>query len=741
MTGPEAIEHALKNLDLAKLERESRAIVQQKKVSKMPAAIGVLNVLEGLKRNELTPTDMLVSKVPVIPAAFRPYSMLGNSFVPGDANELYRDLFDLREAHKNARAMFGPEGSGNERLQLQDAVRALYGYGDAVKPKTLARGVSGFMRQITGCHDDETEILTRKYGWILFKDLPEDTLVATVNPLTRLFEWQQPTAYQHFRFIGEMVHFKVKNRIDALVTPNHDMWLKRRGKSKGSEEVDETYMLEGWAKEPAYRTAAFTGRGWFQTSALGWEGDFKGLPFKVDSVEAFAKIVGFYVAEGWPKRSDAVQIVQCPDTNPDICVEIRDAVTAAGFKFREETLECEAQGFNLLPHRQLRWTIYSKPLNDWLQKHCGKGSHTKKLSNEVKDWPVLLLSVMFKAYLQGDGNKRQSVPSQNRFATNKFRNEFTDSHDSFTTASVALQGDWSEVGAKLGLSIYRRQPSPSGADAHLYRNAIIGRWNAVVEGSTHAGIVDYDGYVHCCTVPNGLLITRRNTHVIVSGNSSPKLSFVQRKLLSKPQDSVARGVITIGAELGLDEIGIPEQSAWSMYAPYVQRGLVQAGMSLPDALKNVKEQTMHAKRILEREMKVRPVRYSRAPAWHKFSSIAGHPTIVPGDNIRINPFVTGGLNADFDGDQINLHVPSSPEAVKEAYEKLFPSKMLFSIKDQERAQALPKHEHILSLFTSNHKPSTKTHQFENRAAALKAINAGDVSFRDEVEFPDDVVLK
>jgi DNA-directed RNA polymerase subunit beta' len=199
---------------------------------------------------------------------------------------------------------------------------------------------------------------------------------------------------------------------------------------------------------------------------------------------------------------------------------------------------------------------------------------------------------------------------------------------------------------------------------------------------------------------------------------------------------VARGVITIGAELGLDQIGIPSDTAWPMYAPYVQRRLVQSGMSMSDALKNVKGRTAHAKKMLDLEMKSRPVRYSRAPSWHKFNVIAGHPTIVEGSNIRINPFVTSGMNADFDGDQINLHVPASAAAVSEAYEKLLPSKMLFSIRDQERVQPLPKHEHVLGLYAANARPARQVHKFPDHASAMKAIHAGDISLQDEVDIPD-----
>jgi hypothetical protein len=91
-------------------------------------------------------------------------------------------------------------------------------------------------------------------------------------------------------------------------------------------------------------------------------------------------------------------------------------------------------------------------------------------------------------------------------------------------------------------------------------------------------------------------------------------------------------------------------------------------------------------------------------------------------------------------DTLNVHVPSQDDAVKEAYEKLLPSKMLFSIKDQDSTSALPKHEGLLGMWAANRRPSTQTHRFASKADALKAINRGDVSLKDEVEFPDEKVV-
>jgi DNA-directed RNA polymerase subunit beta' len=365
LTGPEAIAHAVSKLDLAKLKEEHMGYIKAGKVSKRSRAVHVLNTIEGLERNELTPSDLLIGAVPVIPPVFRPFSIVSDVFIPGDSNELYRDLFDVRKNYERTTEMYGDtEPTKKARLMLYDSVKALFGFSEPVKEKTRQRGVSGFLKQVTGV--------------------------------------------------------------------------------------------------------------------------------------------------------------------------------------------------------------------------------------------------------------------------------------------------------------------------------------------------------------------------------SPKMSFFQRKLISKPVDSVGRSTIVIDPELSLDEIGVPEEIAWTSYAPYIQRRLVRLGMSGADALRNLKERSPEAKKALDLEIKERPVVYSRAPAWHKFNVIAGKPKIIPGEAIAINPFIGTGFNADFDGDQVNIHVPSHPDAVQEAYERLMPSKMLHSIREPDKVIPVPKHEMILGLHTAMARPPAKVHKFPNEQAAIAAVKSGAIPLSDEV---------
>jgi DNA-directed RNA polymerase subunit beta' len=216
--------------------------------------------------------------------------------------------------------------------------------------------------------------------------------------------------------------------------------------------------------------------------------------------------------------------------------------------------------------------------------------------------------------------------------------------------------------------------------------------------------------------------------------SGPKYSFIQRNLLSKPQDSVGRATIIVDPDLGLDEIGIPKDIAWTSYSPYIMRRLRRAGLSGSKALELIESRDKIAERALIEEMNERPVIYSRAPAWHRFSKLAGKPKLIDGNAIAINSAVTVGLNADFDGDTVNIHVPALDETVKEAKEKLMPSKMLFSIRDPDKVMPVVKHEQLLGLYSSNLSAPSKKVRLRSPAELEKAIDSGLVEFSDEVEF-------
>ena len=149
-TGPEAIEYALSQLTAEEINNRGKKILATGSRSKRSYGVKLLNIARGLERNNLRPSDYMISSVPVIPPKYRPFAAQGDTLIPGDANVLYKDLIDVRDAHDDEEKMFGKQNAGASRLALYDAVKSVYGYGEAVKPKTRAKGVEGFLKKITG---------------------------------------------------------------------------------------------------------------------------------------------------------------------------------------------------------------------------------------------------------------------------------------------------------------------------------------------------------------------------------------------------------------------------------------------------------------------------------------------------------------------------------------------------------------------------------------------------------------
>ena len=149
-TGPGAIYEALKNIDLDAKEAEAKDILHRHLKSKRDGAVKVLGIIDGLRRTGIKPHELMISRVPVIPPVFRPFTAAGDVFIPGDANELYRDLINMRAVNKQIGEKFGPGVQQKHALQVYDAMKAVYGFGEPTSPKTKEREISGFLKKVTG---------------------------------------------------------------------------------------------------------------------------------------------------------------------------------------------------------------------------------------------------------------------------------------------------------------------------------------------------------------------------------------------------------------------------------------------------------------------------------------------------------------------------------------------------------------------------------------------------------------
>lgn len=166
-------------------------------------------------------------------------------------------------------------------------------------------------------------------------------------------------------------------------------------------------------------------------------------------------------------------------------------------------------------------------------------------------------------------------------------------------------------------------------------------------------------------------------NIISPKGKQAKQGYFQSKVMARPQELSGRAVITVGADLGVDEVGLPKNMAMKLYEPFIFANLRKRGIPPKDIMKHIKSQTMLAQSALEQESRNRPVLINRAPSWYKLNIVAAKPRIIDGDamavpNLPVGPYFGG----DYDGDTMAVHIPITDKAVREAM-TMFPSKFLY----------------------------------------------------------------
>ena len=216
--------------------------------------------------------------------------------------------------------------------------------------------------------------------------------------------------------------------------------------------------------------------------------------------------------------------------------------------------------------------------------------------------------------------------------------------------------------------------------------------------------------------------------------SSPKFGTLQRKLISTTVDNVGRAVITPNPDLDMDSVGLPEEQAFKAYDKFITRRLVRQGMSVRAARLEIKDKSKLARDALIEEMDHRPVYISRAPVLHKFGIMAMRPRLTKNKTLEVSPLIVKGFNADFDGDAMNYHVPTTEGARKEAMERLLPSRNLFSLSDFKSVMHAPANEYVGGLWRASQSKSKRAKKiFKTLGDAEKAYERGDVAMDDTIQ--------
>ena len=231
--------------------------------------------------------------------------------------------------------------------------------------------------------------------------------------------------------------------------------------------------------------------------------------------------------------------------------------------------------------------------------------------------------------------------------------------------------------------------------------------------------------------------TRRTKPVVTPGNRplkslsdmlKGKQGRFRQNLLGKRVDYSGRSVIVVGPELKMYQCGLPKEMAIELFKPFVMKELVARGLAhnIKNAKRMVERLRPEIWDVLEYVIKDHPVMLNRAPTLHRLSIQAFEPVLVQGRAIKLHPLVCAAFNADFDGDQMPVHVPLSPEAQAEARYLMLSSNNLLKPQDGKPV-AVPSQDMILgSYYLTIHVDGEKGEGkfFKDEDEVLMAYNEG-----------------
>ncbi len=242
-------------------------------------------------------------------------------------------------------------------------------------------------------------------------------------------------------------------------------------------------------------------------------------------------------------------------------------------------------------------------------------------------------------------------------------------------------------------------------------------------------------------------VTQRPTGRVTSQQQLRSLSDMLRgkqgrfrqNLLGKRVDYSGRSVIVVGPELSLSHCGLPKEMALELFKPFVLRELIVRGIApnVKNAKNILEKRQAEIFDILEEITKNHPVLLNRAPTLHKLGIQAFYPILIEGSAIRIHPCVCAGYNADFDGDQMAVHVHLSKAAQEEATSLMLPLHNLLKPADGTPI-TIPNKEmalgcYYLTSFDNKNSDENKLKVFADTHETILAHQTGIISLREKIK--------
>ena len=353
------------------------------------------------------------------------------------------------------------------------------------------------------CADSATEILTETRGWVLFKDLLPTDKVATRNPSTKTLEWQQPTNYVNSPYKGEM--YKIKSSsVDMVVTPNHRM-LVTKGSSKEevfmtAEEIFASNKYQSYYHIPM--TSSWVGT---EVTEKIFVHMYKGVgrhssPLTM-SGDDYVAFMGMYLSEGHALYGGDINIGQ--------------QSISKGYEPYKILLERIFE--RPITHNGESFSFSKVALGEFL---CSFGlSENKYIPQDIMNATPRQLQIFWDYYMLGDGSLHKRPTKTTRTVGNR-NGVYTSIH----TTSKVLAGQLQEIAQKLGLSAsvwtrpaYTKTRKKDGKTFECKESYAV-----AVRHKTGMSFKitkeQYDGTVHCVTVPNSTIYVRRNGKPAWTGN-------------------------------------------------------------------------------------------------------------------------------------------------------------------------------------------------------------------------------
>ncbi|MEO9510811.1 MAG: DNA-directed RNA polymerase subunit beta' [Flavobacteriaceae bacterium] len=218
----------------------------------------------------------------------------------------------------------------------------------------------------------------------------------------------------------------------------------------------------------------------------------------------------------------------------------------------------------------------------------------------------------------------------------------------------------------------------------------------------------------------------------LSDSLKGKQGRFRQNLLGKRVDYSARSVIVVGPEMHLYECGLPKDMAAELYKPFVIRKLIERGIvkTVKSAKKIIDKKEPVVWDILENVLKGHPVLLNRAPTLHRLGIQAFQPKLIEGKAIRLHPLACTAFNADFDGDQMAVHLPLGPEAILEAQLLMLASQNILNPANGSPI-TVPSQDMVLGLYyMTKERKSTKEIPIQGEGLTFYSAEEVEIAFNE-----------